>query len=462
MNRIRLLYIVLLVNFCFVPYLTAETNFKAGVAKAVITPDYNMWMAGYAARDHPSEGKYHDLYAKSLAVQDEEGTKIVWITTDLIGLSNSISEKVAQAVNEKTGLPRSSILLTSSHTHSGPELREKKADLYNLPKNVNKKINQYREELTQKLIDVILASLNNLEPAQLYRGNGIADFAVNRREYTLNGVIIGENPIGPVDHDVPVMKVVDENSEIMAIVFGYACHNTTLNFYKFCGDYAGYAQAYLEEKYPSAAAMFFSGCAGDSNPSPRRKLEYAKRHGRELADSVQKVLSAPMKQIDGQIHASFSRIDLSLSPIPDRDTLKKRMETSNKYLKHCYKLLIEKLDKGEQLPTTYSYPVQVWHLDDNFNIIALAGEVVVDYSLWYKHKYGQDNVWVVAYANEVFGYIPSLRVLREGGYEADRSMIYSGFHGPWAPQIENKIHTEVDDHIRYIRSHIKNTPNRKQ
>ena len=81
----------------------------------------------------------------------------------------------------------------------------------------------------------------------------------------------GSRSQGPVDHDVPVLQVDRADGALLAVVFGYACHCTVLDCYKFCGDYAGFAQVDLETRHPGAQAMFVAGCGGDQNPIPRAR-----------------------------------------------------------------------------------------------------------------------------------------------------------------------------------------------
>ncbi len=425
-----------------------ETTMLAGVSKAVITPSESIWMSGYASRDKPSEGKVHDLYAKALALKDSNGNRAVLLTTDIIGLPADMTERIVEAVENKTGLPRSAVLLTSSHTHSGPVIGKNLDTMYDLDEEQQQRVVRYAEDLEKKLIEVICDSLEKMQPAQLYTGTGSAKFAINRRQYNLDGISIGHNPIGPVDHDVPVLKVVGEEDNLLAVVFGYACHNTTLSFYQLCGDYAGFAQEYLEKVHPDTVAMFFSGCGGDANPNPRRELSHAEMHGLELAGAVNEVLSASMKEVEGTIRHAYTEIDLPLTPAPTRQELETQAKDANKYIRMRAEHLLKELDEEGSIPETYAYPIQVWSIGDDFKAIALAGEVVVDYALRFKHEFG-DDTWVIAYANDVFAYIPSLRILREGGYEADTSMIYYGLHGPWAPQVEEiivkKVHELVDE-----------------
>jgi hypothetical protein len=190
-------------------------------------------------------------------------------------------------------------------------------DMYGLSPEEWQKITGYTEQLHARLVQVALSACENLQPVTLYRGTGEAGFAINRRQYTLDGVALGTNPIGPVDNDVPVLKVVNEQDETIAAVFGYACHNTTLDGFEYCGDYAGFAQEYLEQDRPGTVALFFSGCGGDINPHPRREVAMAQAHGRQLAAAVEKVLSQPMQKLEGtRIQHSFAEIPLPLTAAP--------------------------------------------------------------------------------------------------------------------------------------------------
>ncbi|MDP8244308.1 MAG: neutral/alkaline non-lysosomal ceramidase N-terminal domain-containing protein [Candidatus Hinthialibacter antarcticus] len=431
--------------------------YEAGIAKVVITPQDKIWMAGYAARNHPAEGVEHDLYAKALTLKDDEGSMVTMVTIDLLGVTSEMTQAISTQVEEKTGMPASNLMLTSSHTHSGPVVRKNLNDMYDLSDEQKTLIASYTDTLIKNIIQAVLQSQQNLQPVSLSYGTGEATFAINRREYTLQGVRIGLNPIAPVDHDVPVLSIQNSDGKVIGMVFGYACHNTTMDFYQYCGDYAGFAQLELERLYPDATAMFWSGCGGDANPNPRRELDHAKSHGRELAVAVASVLNAPMKNLDGSLQVNSSTIDLQLTPAPSREEIEQQRESSNKYIQSRARNLLQTLVSKGSISETYPYPIQVWKIGE-LTWVALAGEVVVDYALRFKHEYGRETTWVIAYANDVFAYIPSLRVLREGGYESETSMIYYGLHGPWAETVEQSIVDEVDQLV----SEINSKPSQKQ
>ena len=250
------------------------SQWKAGIASAVITPKSPLPMAGYAARKEPAEGAEQDLFAKALAIEDHNGTRVVIVTLDLIGVIDRLRTAVAEEVQKKYGLPPEALLMNASHTHCGPAYGREEAK-------------DYFDGLVQTLVGLVGQSIDRLEPAVLSYSFARCGFAMNRRTPTDAGYRNHPNPNGPVDHTVPVLRVASPEGELRVVLFGYACHNTTMGFLKWLGDYAGYAQEYFEKDHPGVTAMFLMGCGADQNPYPRSELQYAQRHGRSLATAVE-------------------------------------------------------------------------------------------------------------------------------------------------------------------------------
>lgn len=436
----------LLLALCF-----ADPGYQAGVATAVITPAEPMWMAGYAHRTKPAEGKAHDLHAKALAITDAGGTTLVLLTTDLIGLPRDLSDAVAADVTKRTGLKREQLMLTSSHTHSGPVVRGNLSDMYPLTPAEAAKVTAYGDRLRRELADVMVKAVESRRPARLRIGEGTAGFAVNRRQETPKGVTIGVNPGGPVDHRVPVLAVTGTDGKPVAVVFGYACHNTTLDYYKWSGDFAGYAQLGVEKAW-GAVAMFWTGCGADANPNPRRTEELAIRHGQELADAVSAALRDKLTPVSGRFAARFSTVPLPYAELPTADKLKAELLSKQPAAVARARRLLADLEKGP-LPAEYpAYPVQTWRVGDGLLWVALGGEVVVDYALRLRKELPLAGraFWAAGYANDVMAYIASARVLKEGGYEADSSMVFYGLPSRWAPPVEERIVGEVVKQVREL------------
>ena len=427
---------------------------KAGVAKVCITPEKPMWMSGYAGRTKPAEGTLHDLWAKALVLEDPNGQRCVLVTLDLVGIERSLSQEVCAELGRRYRLPRSAILLSVSHTHTGPVVGSNLNAMYFLDAEQQKLVADYARTLQRKMVRVVGEASNGLAPATLAWGSGVAHFAVNRRnnkEADVPKLRAAGKLKGPVDHQVPVLSVRDAKGDLKAIVFGYACHATVLPFLKWSGDYPGFAQIELEKMHPGAVALFWAGCGGDQNPLPRRSVELAEKYGKELAAAVEAVLQQRMKSIGATLSHVYTEIDLPFADLPTREQLVKDSMAKNRYVAVRAKMLLEQLAAKGSLRGTYPYPVQAWQLGDGPTLLALGGEVVVDYALRLKKELGEDRTWVAGYANDVMAYIPSLRVLKEGGYEGGGAMVYYGLPTVWSPHVEERIVKAAHEQVKRVR-----------
>ena len=425
----------------------ASPAWKAGAASAKITPETMMWMAGYAARTKPAEGVELDLFAKALAVEDESGGRWVLLTMDLIGVPRSVRLQVAEATSKQFGLAPERLVLNASHTHSGPELRTERSFATADPAKHEREAAAYSDKLQDTLVRLVGEAIGRLEPVTLDYAHARCGFSMNRR--TPNGAGGYDNfpnPDGPVDQTVPVLRVARvEGGKEVAIVFGYNCHCTTLGHQKFSGDYAGYAQQYLESAHPGSVALFMNGCSGDQNPYPRRTMELAQAHGRSLSTAVEAALTTKLKPLSGKIRSSYREIPLAYHAVPTREQLSEQANSRVKLEADHAKRLLGWLDKKGSLPADYPYPVQVTRLGDDLTWVMLGGEVVIDYATRLKRELKDPVVWASGYSNDVMAYIPSQRVWKEGGYEAGDAMKWGTHPSRWSERAEEQIISTVLD-----------------
>lgn len=392
-------------------------SWKFGVATAKVTPQKLLFMAGYASRKKPAEGTVQDLFAKALALQDEQGNRLVFVTLDLIGVPQAIRHSVATRAEKDFQLSQANLVMNASHTHSGPSMRTGPVTDKDLENPRTRDAYEYTQKLENDIVGIIGKALTDMQPARLTWNKARCGFAMNRRrDYTLPpehpNANKAPNPDGPVDHEVPALRVEAPDGTLRATLFGYACHNTSLGFYNYCGDYAGFAQQFLQEHRPDFTALFLMGCGADQNPYPRRSdvvpgitdLELSMQHGRSLSNAVEMALTVNPRPIAGPIRAAYEEI---------------------------------KLDYANPNKPSHDYPVQVIKLGHDLTFITLGSEVVVDYSLRFKREFaGSAGVWVAGYSNDYTGYVPSLRVLKEGGYEAAAG---------WADSVEDRIANKVHE-----------------
>jgi neutral ceramidase len=397
-----------------------------------ITPDRSLWMAGFARRTRPSQGVALPLHAKALALQHDGGRPVVLVTADLLGVTAQMTDRIAIEVQRRHRLPRANLLFNASHTHCGPVVDEQLSVAYDLTPPQWDDIRAYTARLVGKLADVVGDALRRLQPARIGYARGEASFAANRR--------VAFTPDGPVDHGVPVLRVDGAGREPLAIVFGYACHNTTLqdSFVQYHGDYAGVAQSLLEARHQGTTALFVAGCGADANPKPRGTIELVQAHGTALADAVNRVLALRVP-ITRPLHTAYSTVSLPFAGEAARERWHKQLDIEPVYLRRHEALMQAAIARDGRLPASQADPVQVWRFGPDLTFVALGGEVVVDYAFRLARELPGRNIWVAGYSNDVFGYVPSLRVLREGGYEGGDAMIYYGRPAPFTEDVEELI-----------------------
>ena len=415
--------------------------YSVGVAQVEITPTYPIRLSGFGFRRGPSEGVTQAIWAKAFAIsQTGESEPVVLITVDNLGIPAAMCDEVAQRLDTKVGLKRSRLAITASHTHTAPMLRGVAATLFAGPISDEdwQQIDRYTRELTDQLESVALAALKDRQPSRISWGVGTVKFAINRRTKG-----------GPVDHDLPVLVVKRGDGKIRGVYVNYACHCVTLSNNKISGDWAGYAQDILQREFPQAVAMVSVGCGADQNPSSGvtgDKSDVALQQGAEIAAEVKRLVSGFLAPVTGEILSALKPITLDFAEGPTRAQWEERAKRNDASGYHA-RVQLERLDRGESLQATLNYPVTSWTFGESLAMVFLPGEVVVDYSQRLKQELDGSRLWINAYANDAPCYIPSERILKEGGYEAHDAMYYYDRPGALKTGLENQIVLAVREQL---------------
>ena len=411
-----------------------QSHIAVGVAKADITPDYPVRLHGFGFRREESAGVRQSIWAKALAIGSDDEQPAILITVDNLGVPDELTQEVARRLKAKANVAPERLAITATHTHTAPMLNGCAPTIFGtpIPMEHQAHIDRYTREFTDKLEAVALAALKDRKPATLEWGVGTVTFAKNRR--TKDGS-------GPVDHDLPVLVVRDPNGKPRAIYASYACHCVTLSENLIGGDWAGFAQDLIERQHPGAVALMSVGCGADQNPISGvtgDKADVAEGQGAQIAAEVQRLLASPLRAVRGPIVAKLERLELPFDAHPTRAEWGEK-EKLNNAAGHHARVQLARLDRGEALRTQIDYPVQTWAFGDSLAMTFLAGEVVVDYSLRLKREFDGRRLWLNAYANASPCYIPSERVLKEGGYEGGSAMVYYDQPTKLAPGLEDRI-----------------------
>jgi len=407
---------------------------KIGVGKIDITPDYPIRLSGYGVRETETTKVVQPIWARCLVIIPPNQQPFILLCVENCGIPEHITETVAQRLKVEENIPRHHFTLSVTHTHSAPFVSGALETLFgqSIPTDHQSRIDRYTVELTDKLVFVVQSALSKVEIGQLSWGLSSVNFARNRRDEG-----------GPVDHDLPVILASRKNGEPLAIWCSYACHTTTVSFNTINGDWAGYAMSELEADYPTATAFVSIGCAGDANPYPRGEYEHAKLHGHSIAEEVSRLMNTKLKPLDlDSLRGKINWIKLPFDKIPTRAEWKKRVKEGGAVGYHA-EVQLAKLDSGQSLPSHLSYAVQVWQFGRDLSIVFLAGEVVVDFAVRLKNELGKDTLWINAYCNDLPAYIPSVRILKEGGYEGKTAMIYFNRPTYFKPDVEELVVSAV-------------------
>ena len=444
------LFIVAVVMLFFNDVGAQATNpdgsMEVGLARIDITPTEPIRLAGYAGREKKeTEEVLHRLEAKAIAFGSDAQKPSIFITVDLIGIPGRIRDSLANQLAKKINLDPAHLAICASHTHGGPEVGNLLNILQQRPDRnfsdsllaLNQMIHiaQYTEQLGQKLEQLSLEAIQNRHPMRVAWGQGQAHFARNRRV-----------PKGPVDPTLPLLRVSDLDGQLRAVLVSYACHGTALSgkLNKINGDWISEAQYRIEANHPGAMAMVAIGCGADADPEPRGKIEDAASHGQQIADKVDRLLTAQLEPLTTPPAGRIKWVELPFSHVPTVPELIK--QTEDKSAKGYYaRRALNRIARGYTIPASLSYPVQTWTFGDKLAMINLAGEVVVDYAIRLKHELGAEHIWVNAYANDAPCYIASRRVIWEGGYEAEGSMYYYDKPSSFVEEVEDITVAAVHD-----------------
>ena len=433
----------------------AEGEWHAGAARVSITPVEPVWMAGYAARPGPSEGVLGELEARALVLDDASGRRLVVVTLDLIEIPESLRDRIAAMAADRHALGPDELLVNVSHTHGGPMVSSRTIADWGIDPVWGRRAEAYVDFLVGRIDDAIRRALAGRAPARLGFSASRCGFAMNRRLPTAEGMRLAPNPDGPVDHDVPVLRVVAADGTLAAVLFGYACHATALGPTRLLhGDYPGIAIDRLKRDRPGTVALFLAGCGGDQDPAPRRDDADALANGTALAAAVEEALAMEPLPLPARLASSQRTCPLAFADLPPRAVLEARAASPDGFVARHARFVLDAWPAPGDRPPDYPLPIHVVQFGDALTLVALGGEPMADYALRIERELATEGaaVWVAGYSNLVHAYVPTKRVLAEGGYEGTQAVIYQSLPGPFRDDCEERIVESVHRQAAAVRA----------
>lgn len=413
---------------------------KFGFYRENITPQEPIRMAGYGSRTAPNIGVHDELYVKSLMLTD--GTaKVLVVVLDLCHVGRDFVFRIKERLGGRHGLSASEILIHTIHTHAGPV-----SGLHDRGKDSGAE-SRYMVMLEDKILHCAACAMDSLQEGTLQIGTGETYIGSNRRQKTENGVRIGPNPDGPVDRLLAVAGIRDREDRLRVVLMSCACHPVVLypDNMRISADFPGAACRELEERMPETAVMFLQSACGDINPAVLvggdnyRSTFYTDvvLTGRVLANDVTNVLRCGMRPVKFDLETRLDTIELPLGEYKT-DYFENLLTQGNDWQKAYARRMLDSIGNHTE-PKTADVQAAVIRLSEDVRIIGLEGEICNEIGVHIRQTIGGGNTLVLGYSNGSLTYIPTRRILREGGYEAISAYAQCGLPGPFADNAEDVI-----------------------
>jgi|GEM_PF-1136242 len=442
----------------------ASGSLKAGFAARVVNPTKPEVPIGHGSTNY-IHNFHGDLRVQVMVVEDENGKRLAWMGWDFCRVNGQVADQVKKIVQEKYGIAPEAFCINASHTHSAPAL--------NIVESVGAEYfdKEYADFVAEQAMNVVGDAVAKLEPAKLrYSAYPCTSVGINRRDFPDFKVNFKPNFVGAVDHRAQIIAAeTPDTRKLLGVLVEYGCHPVTVGPTSLGPDYPGFMRDFVEKRHPGATVVFMEGCAGnvrvqmvdddvttfvggkssDFNANIDKSQatflgedmeKRAKQFGRDLGMAVEWALNQPGMAVTGPIEAGYEVIDLPMSKVPESDY---RQAINQKGKRGIWgKKYSAMIDKGEAIPTTSPYGIQVFTLggkgETPFIMIALGGEPFAEYGLKLGEMLQPANTMVVGYSNDMKQYVSTAEGIKQGGYEPNAYVPWLA-PGPYKPEIEQMI-----------------------
>lgn len=229
----------------------------AGVAEIDITPAAGVPLMGYGARQGLATGVHDPLHARALHLASPAG-ELLLVCADLCLMAPAQAGELRRRISEKTGISPENMMISCSHTHSGP-------DTGVAAQAAGQPVPEHVVAIFEGLERAACEAVGSGVPARLRSAQGQVRIGRNRRTWD-----------GPLDPDLLVVAVEDASGRPFATVFQHACHGTVLGHdnLQVSADWAGVAARRIGEA-TGAPALFLLGAHADIDPRTRGLMDLA-------------------------------------------------------------------------------------------------------------------------------------------------------------------------------------------
>ncbi|KIL41362.1 hypothetical protein SD70_07945 [Gordoniibacillus kamchatkensis] len=452
-----------------------ESGFvRLGCAKADITPQHPLPLAGFAHRSGNYERIDKPLYARILFFAPGENRQALIVSADLLSWGDEITDKLKSALGKRWGLTNNQIVLHATHSHSGPQTAGGYTELLGEPDS------GYVALLQQRILEAVERAAAAPEHVYPERGSGRCELGVYRRKRADGLIRMAPNPDVPIDHDVSVVRYAAADGRAKAVLVHYACHPTVSGDNTLSPEYPGVAMEAVEQSLGGeAVSVFLQGACADVRPALVRDGEFyrggyaeVEAIGRKLADEVVAILAKPMTRLaPGSLAARSALVPLRLQEPPSREQAAKwaypiegdagvpnspqpappgaavqggavkQLAPDANVLKAWSRHLI---DRDKLSMDSVELKLGYVELAEGFALLCANAEMSGEYGAYLKSRFA-GRVLPVCYCDGMLGYVCTAEQLAEGGYEAVDYIYYFGLPAPLAPEAEEAIRTAMEE-----------------
>jgi hypothetical protein len=396
-----------------------------------ITPEGKQWLLGYDARQ--SKGVHDRIYHRIVAMDDGQ-TEFILLSSELAGISPGFYDEFAADLERQTGIRRSQVWWTVTHTHAAPEVGPSGLGLvFQGDRYTHVYDHAYTDRVKTSLIDGIKEAHAKLGPATLEVGTGMSLANINRRARDPQGhILLGLNPYGPADRQIGLLRLKRRDGSLMALIANYAMHGTVFSGKNLLisGDAPGIVAAYVEEK-TGAPMLYINGAAGNLAPIYGRNAEFLDSHIEEFNVLLgDRILAANRDMIARPQAVKFV-------------TGEKVVETPRKKGLGWDESLRDYLRTTQDGTALVRLPVRFLKISDEVVLWSLPVELFCEIAMHVRNQSPFAYTFYFGYANGWLGYLPTQEAFGEEGYEVETS--------PYTAQAEGDVTQAV---VTYLQSLI--------
>lgn len=417
-----------------------------GIAKEMVTPHVLSKMAGYASRTETFKGIHDDLYVRSCLLKNEP-KQIVLIAFDIIQFSYSLNEKIQDYLLHRYGVERQQVIISYSHTHAGPEVKHYRH--YDKPCAIE----DFLLERTKCCIDKMF--LNIFEGDAFYAETS-GDWNVNRRKKVGNDTVMAPNYEEIKDRELWILILKDTRSNIRGIFYNYSCHPVTLSTTLYLSsEFPGRINQLLEASYYGCIAGFLQGSAGNMRPLISAKggkflpctFEEVDQMSTSISLAVKNVIDkAAYKKINPILDAVSFVIPVALQPLP-KEEFQQLVDKTTSSLKETYRYIVDHYDALSEIVNIHAGIVK---LSEELYLVYMGGEICYEVKQVVKELFKGKDLFFLGY-HEAITYIPSDKLIEEGGYEGSDAPLMSGFKGSFKKGIDKTLYETFEKYYNMMK-----------